>query len=179
MSQNQIELVQIATGSMRVLWDAPIEMDDGTVLRADVFLPEKDGKYPVIIALGPYAKGLAFQDGYKSSWDRMTTAYPEILQGTTAKFANWELVIPKSGPPMAMCASVSMDAAPGAARKARHILPARDQRLSRLHRMGGGAALEQWQSRHQRHLVLCHQPVARRVASTAPSGGDLCMGRRG
>jgi len=28
-------------------------MDDGTILRADVFLSEKDGKYPVIIALGP------------------------------------------------------------------------------------------------------------------------------
>jgi uncharacterized protein len=95
MSTNQLELVQIATGGMRVMWDAPIEMDDGTILRADVFLPEKDGEYPVLIALGPYAKGLAFQDGYKSSWDRMTATYPEILQGTTAKFENWELVDPE------------------------------------------------------------------------------------
>jgi uncharacterized protein len=87
--------VQIATGSMRVIWDAPIKMDDGIVLRADVFLPEEDGKYPVVIALGPYAKGLAFQDGYKSAWDRMTTTYPEILQDTTARFANWELVDPE------------------------------------------------------------------------------------
>jgi len=29
-----------------------IEMEDGTVLRADVFLPEKEGTYPVIITLG-------------------------------------------------------------------------------------------------------------------------------
>jgi uncharacterized protein len=34
--------VQIATGSMRVIWDAPIKMDDGIVLRADVFLPKED-----------------------------------------------------------------------------------------------------------------------------------------
>ena len=27
-------------------------MEDGTVLRADVFLPEKEGTYPVIITLG-------------------------------------------------------------------------------------------------------------------------------
>src|SRR5579863_9616836 len=80
---------------MRIIWDAPIEMDDGVTLRADVFLPEAEGKYPVIITLGPYAKGLSFQGGYKGSWDRMVAAYPEILQGTTAKFANWELVDPE------------------------------------------------------------------------------------
>jgi hypothetical protein len=28
-------------------------MDGGTVLRADVFLPEKEGTYQVIITLGP------------------------------------------------------------------------------------------------------------------------------
>jgi hypothetical protein len=45
---------------MRVIWDAPVEMDDGLVLRADIFLPEKDGSYPAIITYGPYGKGLAF-----------------------------------------------------------------------------------------------------------------------
>ena len=99
MSQNQIEIVDIATGKMRVIWDAPITMDDSIVLRADVFLPEQEGKYPVIIALGPYAKGLAFQDGYVSNWHRMTTKYPEILEGTTARFANWELVDPEKWTP--------------------------------------------------------------------------------
>ena len=92
---DQQELVKTATGSMGVIWDAPIKMDDGNILRADVFLPAKEGVYPAIIALGPYAKGLAFQDGYKSNWDRMTTSYPEILEDTTAKYANWELVDPE------------------------------------------------------------------------------------
>jgi len=63
MDTNERKLVEIATGNMRIIWDTPIEMYDGTVLRADVFLPEKDGKYPVIITLGPYAKGLSFQGG--------------------------------------------------------------------------------------------------------------------
>lgn len=95
MSTNQVELVNIAAGRMRIIWDAPITMDDGTVLRADVFLPEKEGKHPVIITLGPYAKGLSFQGGYKGSWDKMIAAYPEIAEGTTAKYANWELVDPE------------------------------------------------------------------------------------
>src|SRR3954464_12717669 len=45
---------------MRIDWDVPIEMDDGLVLRADVFRPVKEGRYPVILSYGPYAKGLAF-----------------------------------------------------------------------------------------------------------------------
>ena len=51
---------------MRIDWDVPIAMDDGIVLRADVFRPLGDGRHPVILSHGPYAKGLAFQDGYPS-----------------------------------------------------------------------------------------------------------------
>ena len=52
---------------MRIDWDVPIAMDDGLVVRADVFRPMKEGKHPVILTYGPYAKGLAFQDGYPSA----------------------------------------------------------------------------------------------------------------
>jgi predicted acyl esterase len=37
---------------MRVTWHQPIEMDDGLVLRADVFCPISDGHYPVILTYG-------------------------------------------------------------------------------------------------------------------------------
>ena len=39
---------------MRILHDAPIAMDDGLVLFADVYLPEAPGRYPVILSYGPY-----------------------------------------------------------------------------------------------------------------------------
>ena len=61
---------------MRIDWDVPITMDDGLVLRADVFRPATDGRYPVILSYGPYAKGLAFQDGYPSAWQRMVGGAP-------------------------------------------------------------------------------------------------------
>ena len=64
---------------MRIDWDAPLPMDDGLVLRADVFRPIEDGQYPVILSYGPYAKGLAFQEGYKGNWARLTKAAPEVL----------------------------------------------------------------------------------------------------
>ena len=41
---------------MRIDWDVPVTMDDGLVLRADVFRPVKEGQSPVILSYGPYAK---------------------------------------------------------------------------------------------------------------------------
>ena len=35
---------------MRIDWDVPIVMDDGLVLRADVYRPTAPGRYPVILA---------------------------------------------------------------------------------------------------------------------------------
>src|SRR5438309_227816 len=84
---------------MRIEWDAPITMDDGLVLRADVFRPSVEGRHPVILSYGPYAKGLAFQQGYKSAWDRLVKAAPEVLQGSSNKYQCWELVDPEKWVP--------------------------------------------------------------------------------
>ena len=80
---------------MRILWDVGIPMDDGIVLRADIFLPEREGCYPAILNHGPYAKGLAFQEGYKSRWENMISHYPQILSGSTNRYQNWEVVDPE------------------------------------------------------------------------------------
>ncbi len=84
---------------MQIDWDAPIAMDDGIVLRADVFRPVADGKYPVILSYGPYAKGLAMQEGYKSAWLRITKAAPDVLEGSSNKYQNWELFDPEKWVP--------------------------------------------------------------------------------
>jgi uncharacterized protein len=68
---------------MNIEWDASIAMDDGVVLRVDVFFPDAPGRYPVILSYGPYAKGLAFQEGYKSAWMRLTTAASDFLERKT------------------------------------------------------------------------------------------------
>jgi limonene-1,2-epoxide hydrolase len=46
---------------MRIDRDVAIPMADGTVLHADVFRPADDGRHPVIMTHGPYAKGLEFE----------------------------------------------------------------------------------------------------------------------
>ena len=84
---------------MRIDWDVPIKADDGLVLRADVFRPDADGKYPVILTYGPYAKGLAFQDGYPSAWQRMVAEHPDVAYGSSNLYQSWEVVDPEKWVP--------------------------------------------------------------------------------
>src|SRR4030088_3109344 len=84
---------------MQIDWDAPIAMDDGVVLRADVFRPLGESRHPVILSYGPYAKGLGFREGYKSAWTRLTEAFPETVAGSSNKYQNWELVDPEKWVP--------------------------------------------------------------------------------
>ena len=85
--------------NMQIDWDASIRMDDGVVLRADVYRPVGGGKHPVILSYGPYAKGLSFQEGYKSQWSRVIKSAPEVLRGSSNKYQNWELVDPEKWVP--------------------------------------------------------------------------------
>jgi hypothetical protein len=84
---------------MRIDWDVPIVMDDGLVLRADVFRPVFKGRYPVILSYGPYAKGLAFQDGYPSAWARMVEKHPDVTAGSSNLYQSWEVVDPEKWVP--------------------------------------------------------------------------------
>ena len=80
---------------MQIDWDVPVKMDDGLVLRADVFRPVGAGKYPVLLSYGPYAKGLSFQEGYPGAWNIMVAAHPDVARGSTNKYQNWEVVDPE------------------------------------------------------------------------------------
>ena len=84
---------------MVIDWDIPVVMDDGAALRADVFRPDGTGCYPVILSCGPYAKGLAFQDGYPDQWRIMTQEHPDVTEGSTGRFQNWEVADPEKWVP--------------------------------------------------------------------------------
>jgi uncharacterized protein len=84
---------------MQIDWNLPITMDDGLVLRADVFRPLTEGRYPVILSYGPYAKGLAFQDGYPSAWQRMAERHPDVTAGSSNLYQSWEVVDPEKWVP--------------------------------------------------------------------------------
>jgi predicted acyl esterase len=84
---------------MAIDWDVGIRMDDGLVLRADVFRPAAPGRHPVLLSYGPYAKGLAFQDGYPSAWQKMVAEHPDVPHGSSNRYQNWEVVDPEKWVP--------------------------------------------------------------------------------
>jgi predicted acyl esterase len=84
---------------MIIDWDVTITMEDGIVLRADVYRPIQDGRYPVIMSYGPYGKWLTFQDGYPDQWRIMANEHPDVTAGSSNKYQNWEVVDPEKWVP--------------------------------------------------------------------------------
>jgi uncharacterized protein len=90
------DLAAPAPAGMIVERDQPVPMDDGVVLRADVFRPAGRGPVPVIMSLGPYGKGLPFQsEWFAARWERLLSEHPEITDGSTCAHMNWETVDPE------------------------------------------------------------------------------------
>ena len=80
---------------MKIDWDVEIATSDGSVLRADIFRPDGEGPFPALMSCGPYAKGLHFSEGFPMQWRGLTSDYPEVLRGSTGRYANWETVDPE------------------------------------------------------------------------------------
>lgn len=94
---------------MRIDWDVPIEMDDGVVLRADVFRPAEPGRYPVILSQGVYGKGLPIErlrlkllrlaeslpDNVAAAPEALEAASPDTSDGVADDdYRVWEVVDP-------------------------------------------------------------------------------------
>ncbi len=75
--------------------DIPIAMEDGVVLRADIFRPQTDAPVPVIMTHGPYGKGVRYQDHYKLMWDWLIEQHPDLLPGSSRSYLTWETVDPE------------------------------------------------------------------------------------
>ena len=89
----------MSNAAMSIDRDVTIVMDDGLVLRGDVFRPPARGRYPVLLSYGPYAKGLAFQEGYPSAWQKMVVEHPDVPYGSSNLHQNWEVVDPEKWVP--------------------------------------------------------------------------------
>ena len=81
---------------MCIDWQVPVEMPDGAVLRADVYRPPAEGRYPVILSHGVYAKGLPFNgDIYRMQWGKLVEKDPSVLEGSTNAYQSWEVTDPE------------------------------------------------------------------------------------
>ncbi|OAA59757.1 CocE/NonD hydrolase [Niveomyces insectorum RCEF 264] len=78
--------------------DVPITMDDGVVLRADVYRPAS-GQHPVLMTYGPYGKGVPWRDAYRLSWQAMVAQHPDMLPGSSREYMVWETPDPETWVP--------------------------------------------------------------------------------
>src|SRR5262249_8063160 len=63
------------------------------------FSPDYRGALPGHFEFGPYAKGLAFQDGYPSAWQRMADLHPDVVAGSSNLYQSWAVVDPQKWVP--------------------------------------------------------------------------------
>jgi predicted acyl esterase len=89
----------VIENGMQIEWDADIQMDDGLILKADIFRPLAEGCYPVIMSYGPYGKWLHFADGYSSAWKILVAEHPDVTEGSTSSYQSWEVVDPEKWVP--------------------------------------------------------------------------------
>ena len=72
---------------VRVERNVPVPMRDGTVLRADVFRPEPEGRYPVLLSRTPYdksANGTAY--GWMQPIRPASNGYVVVVQDVRGRF---------------------------------------------------------------------------------------------
>ncbi len=82
--------------AMTVEKDVPIPMDDGLTLRANVFRPAAEGRFPVVMAQGVYGKDTHFQDAFTAQYEKLLTLYPGLCAGgSTGRYLRWETVDPE------------------------------------------------------------------------------------
>lgn len=76
--------------------DVPIPMNDGVVLRANVYRPKADGRFATILAMGVYGKDLHFADGFKPQWENLLHIYPDLCRnGSSGRYIRWENADPE------------------------------------------------------------------------------------
>ncbi len=86
---------EVQAAKMIIERDVEVPMDDGLVLRADIYRPTTETPVPVVMTLGPYGKGVRYQDGYAPQWQWLIGEYPDILEGSTRSYLAWETVDPE------------------------------------------------------------------------------------
>jgi putative CocE/NonD family hydrolase len=74
--------------------DVPV-LSDGITLRANIFRPKTSKPVPVIMAMGPYGKGLEYKTGFPLQFTKFFKQHPDALPGSSRSFLTWETVDPE------------------------------------------------------------------------------------
>src|SRR5262245_54820478 len=83
-------LARAVTGDVRIQFDVPARMRDGTMLRADIYRPEDGGPWPTLLSRTPYGKGDP-REQLVAGLDPVETArrgFVVVVQDTRGRYAS-------------------------------------------------------------------------------------------
>jgi predicted acyl esterase len=77
--------------------NAPVTMTDGLQLRVNIYRPDKPGRYPVLMLMGPYGKDTKYADApaYKASWAKLLAKYPDLCRKSSCRYLRFEAPDPE------------------------------------------------------------------------------------
>src|SRR5262245_50291038 len=75
------------TGRYEMLLEqnADVPVRDGAILHANVYRPNANRRFPVLMTFGPYGKDVPLREFMQEAWDRLNKTYPEILAASSCK----------------------------------------------------------------------------------------------
>ena len=77
--------------------NTPVTMTDGLQLRVNIYRPDKPGRYPVLMLMGPYGKDTKYADApaYQASWSKLLAKYPDLCKKSSCRYLRFEAPDPE------------------------------------------------------------------------------------
>jgi len=74
-----------------------VTMTDGNPLRVNIYRPDKPGRYPVVMLMGPYGKDTHYKDApaYRLSWKHLMAKYSDLCSKSSCRYMRWEAPDPE------------------------------------------------------------------------------------
>lgn len=77
--------------------DVGVAIDDGVVLRVNVYRPDAPGRFPVVMLHGPYGKDVHWPSApaYQRQWQELNEKLPDLGKRSTLRYMRWEAPDPE------------------------------------------------------------------------------------
>jgi uncharacterized protein len=91
------EPVDSGVHGMALDHNTAVTMTDGLQLRVNVYRPNKPGRFPVLMLMGPYGKDTPYVDApaYKASWSKLLAKYPGLCRKSSCRYLRFEAPDPE------------------------------------------------------------------------------------
>jgi predicted acyl esterase len=75
--------------------NVPIPTDDGAFVMSNVFRPEAEGRYPILMSMSVYGKDIHTRDFNREVWEEMLAHIPGLCERSSCEYHTWETPDPE------------------------------------------------------------------------------------